>query len=300
LKKKLSSAFYDAMFGPEEPASEINAIEQAALDNVRGILNEPAKLSSQIPPLPSVLLELISTLKDDNAEFMDIALVIEKDPSLALEVLKIANSSLYYVGDGEITSLKKAVSLIGVAGIASISSTILLEKIRPVAPIYYKIFGRQIWVHSMQCAFLCKELAKAEQQDIFDAYFLGLIHDVGKIIIFNCICDALREQPPGSSPGTLIFKELMTQMSADISFFIAVEWGLPKIYCDALQAHNNIQSSPLAMTLYKGNLLSETYLLVMKKGIEEKVVAQLLEKLSVDKSIWEDFVKLCPEIESHL
>lgn len=300
MHKKISDAFYDAMFGPEQLTQEINAIEQKALANVRDILNDPQKLSKQIPPLPTVLLELINILKDDNAQFMDIAQVIEKDPSLAIEVLKVANSALYYSGDGDITSLQKAVSLIGVSGIASISSTILLGKIRPAAPIYYKMFGRQIWLHSMQCAFLCRELARSEQQDDFDAYFLGLIHDVGKIIIFNCLCDALRTELPDCSPGTRPYKQLMSEMSADISFFIAQEWGLPKIYCDALQAHHNVHLSPLATLLYKSNLLSETYLLVNKKGLDENIMEKLLKKLSIDKNIWLNFMKLCPEIEMHV
>lgn len=300
MHKKLSSAFYDAMFGPEQLSTEINAIEEKALENVRNILNNPERLSHQIPPLPAVLLQLIDTLKDDNAQFMDIALVIEKDPSLAIEVLKVANSSLYFTGNGEITSLQKAVSVIGVSGIASISSTILLEKIRPTAPIYYKMFGRQIWMHSMQCAFLSKALAKDEQQDEFDAYFLGLIHDIGKIIIFNCLCEALQTESPDSSPGTRTYKELMTEMSADISFFIAQEWGLPTIYCDALQAHNNVKASPLATLLYKANLLSETYLLVKNKSLDEEIIERLLRKLSVDKQVWDNFIELCPEIDKHI
>lgn len=300
MHKKLSSAFYDAMFGPEQLSTEINPLEEKALQNVRNILNNPEKLSHQIPPLPTVLLQLIDTLKDDNAQFMDIALVIEKDPSLAIEVLKVANSSLYYSGNGEITSLQKAVATIGVSGIASISSTILLEKIRPSAPIYYKMFGKQIWMHSMQCAFLSKALAKDEQQDEFDAYFLGLIHDIGKIIIFNCLCEALQTESPDSSPGTRTYKELMTEMSADISFFIAQEWGLPSIYCDALQAHHNVKETPLATLLYKANLLSETYLLIKNKGLDEDIIDRLLRKLSVDKAIWENFITLTPEIENHI
>ncbi|PKF60770.1 hypothetical protein CW745_12910 [Psychromonas sp. psych-6C06] len=300
MQRKLSSAFYDAMFGPEQLSTEINPVEQKALENVRFILNDSEQLSARIPPLPAVLLELIDTLKNDNAKFLDIALVIEKDPSLAIEVLKVANSALYFTGEGEVTSLPKAVSLIGVKAIASISTTILLEKIRPVAPIYYKMFGKQIWIHSMQCAFLCRELAKAENEDEFDAYFLGLIHDVGKIIIFNCLCEALRTEPPGSTPGTRTFKELMSEMSADISFFIAQEWGLPVLYCDALQAHHNIHESALATLLYKSNLLSETYLLTKKKGLDEKIIDNLLTKMSIDKQIWLDFIKLCPEIERHV
>lgn len=89
-------------------------------------------------------------------------------------------------------------------------------------------------------------------------------------------------------------------MSSDISFFIAQEWNLSKVYCDALQAHHNIHSSCLATILYKGNLLSETYLLVTKKGLDETIIDNLRAKLSVNKQLWTDFIELCPEIENYV
>ena len=66
MLNQISSAFYDAMFGPEQQATQINAVEQQALKNVRDILNNSEKLSNQIPPLPTVLMELIEVLKDDD------------------------------------------------------------------------------------------------------------------------------------------------------------------------------------------------------------------------------------------
>jgi len=256
LLKKLSTAFYDAMFGTNNTDSGINHIEEKALQNVREILNSPQQLSKQIPPLPVTLLQLIDILKDPNSDFIEIAKLIEQDPGLAVEVLRVANSSLYFRGNKEITSLRNAVALLGISGISNISTTLLLEKVKPSKPIYYKMFGKQIWIHSVQCAFLCKTLAIENKNDEFDAYFLGLIHDVGKIIIFNCLCDALSSEFPGGNPGSQAFKELMAEMSADISYFIAIEWKLPAIYCEALDVQRSITSSVLSAQLYKGNLLS--------------------------------------------
>jgi HD-like signal output (HDOD) protein len=300
LIKKLSTAFYDAMFGTTHIDNDFNHIEEKALNNVRKILNDPHKISQQIPPLPVILLQLVDTLKNPHADFVEIATIIEKDPALAVEVLRVANSSLYFRGGSEITSLRYAVSLLGVTGVSNISMTILLEKIRPAKPIYYKMFGKQIWIHSVQCAFLCKMLASAnklDEFDEFDAYFLGLIHDIGKIIIFNCLCDALSSELPDSTPGSQVYKELMSEMSADISFFIAEEWQLPSMYCNALQAQRAIKNSPLAELLYKGNLLSEVYLLYKKKEIDDALIERLLDKLSVDKETWIEFLNLAPDIE---
>jgi HD-like signal output (HDOD) protein len=297
LLKKLSTAFYDAMFSTAHADTEINHIEEKALSNVRKILNDPQKLSKQIPPLPVILMQLIERLKDPDADFIEIAAIIEKDPALAVDVLKVANSSLYSRGEGEISSLRNAVSLLGINGVSNISMTILLEKIRPAKPIYYKMFGKQIWIHSVQCAFICRILASAGKLNEFDAYFLGLIHDIGKIIIFNSLCEALSSEFPDSTPGSQAYKELMSEMSVDISYFIAQEWELPSIYCEALQAQRTINDSQLAELLYKGNLLSEVYLLYKKKEISELLMAKLLDKLAVDKGIWTQFIEVAPEIE---
>jgi len=297
LLKKLSTAFYDAMFGTDNTDSEINHIEEKALRNVREILNSPQQLSKQIPPLPITLLQLIDILKDPNSNFIEITNLIEKDPGLAVEVLKVSNSALYFRGNQEITSLRNAVALLGISGITNISTTLLLEKVKPSKPIYYKMFGKQIWIHSVQCAFLCKILAIENKSDEFDAYFLGLIHDIGKIIIFNCLCDALSSEFPDSTPGSQAFKELMAEMSADISYFIAVEWKLPAIYCDALDVQRSVTSSVLSEQLYKGNLLSELYLLYKKDQLSDTLIDTILEKMSVKKSIWEEFLEVAPTIE---
>jgi len=296
MQTNISTAFYDSLFDATVSNTSMNSLEQATLHNVRNVLNDPKLLSNHIPPLPSILFELIETLKDQDAEFMDFIIIIEKDPALALTVLKIANSAKYSRGDDTIQSIKKAVGVLGTTGVANIATSILMKSLMPEKPIYFKKFGSQIWEHSKQCAYLCQVLAVEYKQNEFDAHFLGLIHDVGKIIIFESLCNALSDVMSEDLPGSSVFKELMSQMSLDISYSIAKEWQLPKIYCDALMVQNNNKSSPLSIILFKANMLSEVYLLLMKKKIKEKQVKKVLEKLKIDDSIWLGFTDKVDEL----
>ncbi len=182
MSTNISTAFYDSLFDTTSSSISMNSLEQATLNNVRSVLNDPKLLSNQIPPLPNILLKLIDTLKDPDAEFMDFIGIIEKDPGLSLTVLKIANSAKYSRGDESIQSIKKAVGVLGTTGVANIATSILMKSLMPQKAIYFKKFGRQICEHSKQCAFLCQVLAVEHNQNEFDAHFLGLIHDVGKII----------------------------------------------------------------------------------------------------------------------
>jgi len=302
IKEKLisiniSTAFYDSIFDIEDVGASLNSLEEVTLNNVRSVLNDPEQLSSHIPVLPNIILELIEVLKDPNAEFLDFIKIIEKDPSLALTVLKIANSAKYSRGDGTIQSIKKAVGILGTAGVANIATSVLMKSLMPEKPIYFKKFGRQIWVHSQQCAYLCQILAVEHNQNEFDAHFLGLIHDVGKIIIFESLCNALSDVLSGELPGSSAFKTLMSEMSLDISYSIAKEWLLPQVYCDALMAQCMSKSTPLSLVLFKANILSEVYLLLKKKKIQEKQIEKLLDKLKIDKSIWLSFMEKAEDFD---
>ncbi len=106
-------------------------------------------------------------------------------------------------------------------GIANIAATVLMKALMPDKPIYFKTFGKQIWTHSLQCAHLSQSLALHYKQNEFDAHFAGLIHDVGKIIIFESLCNALGKVLTGELPGSIAFKKLMSEMSLDMSYFIA-------------------------------------------------------------------------------
>ncbi|PCI59752.1 MAG: hypothetical protein COB35_10720 [Gammaproteobacteria bacterium] len=307
MNNNIATAFYDAMFGESDYSRDkhINKLEQKALDNVREILNSPKLLSSHIPSLPAILVKLINTLKDPNADFLEISGIIEQDPPLALQVLKVANSPAYFRGNSEICSLRKAVSLLGVTGVANIATTIMMEKIRPERPIYYKLFGKQIWRHSVHCAFLCQTIAndtRCDEFDEFDAHFLGLIHDVGKIIVFNCLCEALSTNigADNDQPGSSVFKEVMSEMSTDISIFVAKEWQLPKMYCDALSQQHSKRTTPLAKLLFDANAMCEVFLLFEKKFIGEPQLTKLRRRFAINDQNWQRFIEAVDEMEATL
>ncbi|NQZ79688.1 MAG: HDOD domain-containing protein [Colwellia sp.] len=296
MSVNISTAFYDVMFGKSVVNEGLNGIEDNTLINVRDILNSPDKLCSHIPPLPIVLVELIETLKCPKSNFLDIVAIIEKDPSIAIQVLKIANTAKYNRKDEIISSLRKAVGVLGVAGVSSIASTVMVKNIMPQKPIYHKMFGKQIWLHSLYCASMCQILAPAHNENAFDAHLLGLIHDVGKIVIFECLCKAFETADIDCSPGGSVFKKLMSEMSIDISYFVAVEWKLPPTYVEALRQQRGKKTTALAKILFNANILSEVYLLYEKGIACEEQVADLLKKLALDDILWQEFLEQASNI----
>ncbi len=291
---ELQSAFYDAMFDSAE--GELNALEQETLDSVRSILTNPAALSSHIRPLPTIQVELLNLINNPDAEYSDFAKLIEQEPALASRVLGIVNSALY-ASANKISNLETAIARIGMQEIANVASSVLMEDIRPPKPIYFKMFGKQIWIHSLQCAFLCKQICAQTGESGFAGHFLGLIHDVGKILVFNCLCDALAGLNYDQTPGSRLFKELMSEMSLDITYFISTEWKLPEAFQIALQQQRKEPETELAQALYKANTVAEMYLLASKRGIDEEQNQLVLEELGVGTELWDSFLEQAKLIE---
>jgi len=288
--------FYDAMFGSFNSYGSLNSVEQNTFSQVISILSNAESLKGHIPILPDMLIRLLDALKDPHSDIFTFVEIIEKDPSFAAEVLKVANTAKYNRRGNAVVHLRRATSFLGVAGLIKIASTLLLADVIPCKPLCYQLYGRQIWTHSVQCATLCEILAKADKQNEADAYFVGLIHDLGKIIVFNFLSEALDDSFNAITPCSQEFKTLMTEMSLDVTYFIAKEWLLPKIYVQALKEQRERYHGSLGSLLYKANRLSESFLLFDKGELTREEFQALGRQLDISDNIFDQFTEVAPDI----
>ncbi len=66
-----------------------------------------------LPVLPDILIKLQNLLKNPDVSVVDIVRLIELEPTLAGNILKIANSAYYKTGYQQITTLLMAVNKLG-------------------------------------------------------------------------------------------------------------------------------------------------------------------------------------------
>lgn len=292
----VNTDFYDSMLKTSTKHKSMNLVERTSIEYVLKTLNNKAKLSGLIPALPEMLICLLDALSDPNADVFTFVEIIEKDPSFAAEVLKMANTAKYNHTDSDVVHLRKATSFLGLSGLMKIASTLLMADVIPCQPVHYQLYGKLIWVHSVQCATLCEMLAKDVKENQADAYFLGLIHDLGRIIIFNCLSEAMGESFADFSPCSYEYKVAITKLSLNITCLIAKEWQLPSIYVEALLQQKSGDVEGLGELLYKANRLSENYLLLLDKAQEDENHIALKEALSISDDTFEKFCDLAPKI----
>ncbi|MFK7863657.1 MAG: HDOD domain-containing protein [Pseudohongiellaceae bacterium] len=289
------TAFYDVMFSHN--AENLNLLETTTMAAIESALANKDELSNKIKPLPVIQLKLLQLLDKPDAHYMEIADLINQDPTLAARVLQIVNSAQNSSGF-VIKDLNTAVARLGITGIAEIASSLMMKTIQPPKPIYYKMYGKQIWTHSLHTAYLCKGFAAALEEEEFSGYFLGLIHDVGKIVVFDCLIDAIATSDIDDEPGSLEFREYITEASLEISAVVAKNWGLPANFVEALEQQSTAVTTPLAVSLRCANACAEEYLTQKPSPGEDYQLPILATHDQSFSAVWNSFLQQADDLSN--
>lgn len=188
----------------------------------------------RLPRRPQLLPQLLSTLNDDEASQRDIAEIIARDPALAANLLKLANSALYRTGPVPIESLDRAVAMVGVDGLRHLVSVALMQ---PVMRVEGGAFGRLpdlIWEHTQRTALLAAQAARAGgREDVFAAQLLALLQGLGAIVVVQVLQDTCAQAGAGM-PDTDTTAQLLRRWSPRIGRAVAREWALSERVMKAL------------------------------------------------------------------
>ncbi len=135
--------------------------------------------------LPPIAVKLLKLTNDESTSIADLSKIIETESFLSIEVLRLVNSA-YYQLPHKISSIKRAVTILGFSLIRQIALNLLFLK--KVIRHKNKAEFNQIlyWQHSLFVAVLSKFIAidiKHSEPDLL--YTAGLFHDFGKVVLEN-------------------------------------------------------------------------------------------------------------------
>ncbi|RTR36906.1 HDOD domain-containing protein [Shewanella canadensis] len=274
----VSALFYSLLFPVREKdqGGVANNLEKNVIGDVERALSSPMAIAENVLKLPTRMAELDKKLGDESADIKVLLELMQKDPVLSVEVLKLCNSPVFKRSEREVTSLQQAFVQLGRDQLRRFVTTSLVREMIEIKPIYYRRFGLQIWRHSMQVAFLSSELSN---EDPDTAFMLGLLHDVGKIAIFKMLLDGFNLADPGELPCSSLFRQVMTSKSLSLSALLARCWQLPASFETSLNALANTSAKPterLAVVVWQANLISECSMLHQAGKLDEVCLNRLI------------------------
>jgi HD-like signal output (HDOD) protein/signal transduction histidine kinase len=193
-----------------------------------------------LPTLPHILLRLMEVCDRDDAQFSDVASLVEKDPSLSAKVLGLVNSPLYGLPN-RVSTVSHAVKLLGMDTVKNIAICASVHEVFSRGRSARSLNLAGFWSHSLTVAVLSRKLAQeVDYPSPEEAFLSGLLHNIGRLI--------LAEIYPEEYSLLLAYEEYgngleekeealgMTHMEAGA--YLISHWNLPSLIADAVRYHH--------------------------------------------------------------
>lgn len=208
----------------------------------KDVISEVINGIDRLPTLPGVAIKILEAVQDKKSGLMELAQILSTDPPLSAEVLRLINSP-YYGLNSRITSVNHAVNLLGATTVKNLALSFSVIK------SFQSDDGEgfdytQYWKDSLFSAVTMKLLTgKLNRQLADDAFFLGLLHDIGILTLNQCMHDqyslVLTEMAKNQSAYQDAENQVLGFTHMEIGSHLAKKWGLPDTFFQSIAYHHN-------------------------------------------------------------
>lgn len=208
----------------------------------------------ELPMLPDSAAQVLALCNDVACDPRRLTDLIQRDPSLAGHVLRIANSAAYAPKE-PIVSLQQAIGRLGQRTLCEIAIA------SATSAKVFKVPGREaearaLWRHSALAGAWAREIARARRRNVESAFLSGLLHDVGKPVLFQAVADLAAAAGADEETIQLCVHEL----HADVGAILLERWKMPAWMCAAVRFHHApdraAEHTDLAATVCFGHLIA--------------------------------------------
>lgn len=204
-------------------------------------LTRRIRRTNDFPTISKYIIEINQKLSDssDNYNASEVANIILKDYALTNRLLKMVNSAFYGLVSGKVTTVTRAVVLLGASNVrlATIGLALFEHfRDRSTAEELKDAVTGSFW-----CALIAREIAKHQTAiDPEEAFICSLLHQLGKLLTICHMPDDYREIQyqisQKNQSETRAVREVLGTSYEKLGVAVAKEWNFPKRICKTMAA----------------------------------------------------------------
>jgi putative nucleotidyltransferase with HDIG domain len=194
----------------------------------------------RIPPFPQIAIRILQLTNNENVSMSQVSALISSEPAFSSEVLTIANSALYS-GRFPVTSVLQAVAVLGTKNLRGLCLTVGVRAYLGDSLNNQSL--RAMWRHSLACALIAQQLARAGSMSSGEAYTAGILHDIGRLalaVISAKEYASLLETHSGSASSVLqAERDLFGFDHCEVGQHLIQDWKLPANFANIVSDHHS-------------------------------------------------------------
>ncbi|MBU1192637.1 MAG: HDOD domain-containing protein [Gammaproteobacteria bacterium] len=194
----------------------------------------------QLLSMPEVCLRIQQLADNPYADMAEFGQLVIQDPALTTRLLKLVNSA-YYGFPGRVDTISRAVNLVGIAELRNLTLAMAaMEVFGGLENEHFDMLG--FWRHSVYCALVARFLAKQARVLHAERLFIaGLLHDVGRLLIFSLLPDESARIQQRMNEGEEVCAAERGELGFDhaqVGYELLSLWQIPKELRIAVAFHH--------------------------------------------------------------
>lgn len=217
----------------------------------------------QLRPIPAVAMKIMKACREQDVKVRELVQMIECDTTISARILSVVNSSIYGYSR-EVISMNQAVVVMGFKNLSELAVSIASEKVFSEGDVACEP-RQKLYEHSLGCAAISRLLASRPEfsTDAGSAFLAGMLHDVGKLVLFDVAPNYYAEMQTTNDDSTVEQEQIAfgidhTQLGAKFGD----TWGLPPAINSAIANHHSElapETDPLSRVTRLANELAKSW-----------------------------------------
>ncbi|MBA5636027.1 HDOD domain-containing protein [Duganella sp. LX20W] len=204
-------------------------------------MDDIIKQVHDLPSLPAVVAELLTTVEQDEVDLHALAGKIALDQSLTAKTLRLANSSFYGMPT-KVTTIGQAIAVLGFHSIRTlVTACAVTGAFRPGAASRFAF--EPFWRHAIGTAVCARALARHARLSPETAFTAGLLHDLGTLVLatrYPAEYDAVEAYRRQHDCGPGVAQHAIFGYDhARVGSALAAHWKFPPAIQDAVSGHHH-------------------------------------------------------------
>jgi HD-like signal output (HDOD) protein len=191
--------------------------------------------------------------------------LVEQDPVLAQSLLRFANSAANSTG-ARMTSLAESIRRVGTQGLRSVILSSMVEGTLCRPGSAFDSMVKQVWEHMIRTAPIARVLAPGFGVVPDEAFTLALLHDVGKLVLFDRIGTLRAELRRDVKLTPTFMPRLLSGLHEVLGGAAALRWGLGRAAVGVVSTHHRRSMTPEPNLPAECVFIAERIDLAMVKG----------------------------------
>ena len=196
----------------------------------------------ELVSLPDVVHRINLMVEDPNSSAVEIGHLISEDPALTARLLKVVNSPMFGF-PSRIDTISMAITVLGTRHLRDlVLATAVVGKFHNLTEDVIDM--ETFWCHSVSTGVAAKVIGHHLKENNSERFFVaGLLHDIGKLVMYLTHPDASRQvielsSEPGINQNT-VERSVFGFSHAEVSAELLSHWQLPESLIEPARYHHH-------------------------------------------------------------